>query len=94
MKPATIKDTQILEAIDKINSRNPASVAEAASAIVESFGDGFNSGDKVIVIDDPTYPYSGQRGTVRALESNGAYCVVEFENGTSLRIMSNQLLRG
>jgi len=83
----------IAEAVTQANIKSVKSLTEIASALVESAGDLMKSGATCIVIDDPTYPYAGQRGTIQGTEADGAYYNVKFDNGTVAKIMSNQLLQ-
>lgn len=70
-----------------------APIAEIASALIESAGERMKSGDACIIIDDPTYPYAGQRGKIKGESASGAFYKVEFPNGSVVEIMSNQVLR-
>lgn len=83
----------IQEALDTVSLSEQKSIEIVACALVEAAGKKMKSGDACIVIDDPTYPYAGQRGKIKGESANGAFYKVEFQNGTIVEIMSNQLLR-
>lgn len=83
----------IAEAVTQANAKSLTSIAEVASALVESAGSLMQTGASCIIIDDPTYPFAGQKGTIQGTEANGAYYNVRFGNGTVAKIMSNQLLQ-
>lgn len=86
-------DTTIQEAVAKVDLRKPATVREAANAILteESY---VNAGESVGVIDDPTYPYPGQKGrVVGPSDKGGGWVDVEFANGVRVPIQSSLLLK-
>ena len=84
-------DNTINEAVNSVNLKDESTVAAAAARILE--GGAAKAGAKVAVIDDPTWAMSGLRGTSKGVSSKGSGFVdVEFENGTTVPCLANQLI--
>lgn len=83
----------IAEAASKVNKTSHKSYLEAASVLIEAAGEQMKPGESCVIIDDPTYPYAGQKGAIKSVSDNGAYYLVKFSNGTEVNIMSNQVLK-
>lgn len=73
-----------------LETLNPADPASVQNAVVESLGLTVKVGNKVAVLNDPTYPFDGQRGVVKAI--NGGYAEVEFGNGTKVNLIASLLI--
>jgi len=83
----------LIEYIDTVDPKNAASVRATASALVEGLAPTFKVGDSCIILDDPAYPYSGQKGKVKSgLKGNGYYDV-QLADGRIVPLIANQLLR-
>jgi hypothetical protein len=63
-------------------------IEEAVSNLLSDAG--LKVGAKVAVIDDPTFPYAGQRGVVRKV--NEGMADVEFPNGTVVPLQISLLV--
>ena len=84
---------RIAEAIDAVKPGDKNSVLEAARSLLDSQID-LSSGDRVAVIQDPTYPYSGLVGKVKGKSEKGSgYSEVEFANGNILTLQSDLLIK-
>ena len=86
-------ETKIQEAVAQVDLRKPDTFYRAANAILTE--DNYvSSGDKVSPIDDSTYPYEGQVGTVVGPSDKGAgFINVRFENGTIVPIQSSLVFK-
>lgn len=86
-------DAKIQEALTKVNLRKPETLKEAVNTILTE--DGYvNAGDTVGIIDDPTYPYSGQKArVVGPSDKGGGWVDVEFANGVRFPVQSNLLFK-
>lgn len=83
-------DTAIQSAIAGVDVRRPASVQEAANAILS---EEISAGAQVAVIDDPTYSLAGQKCRVVGPADKGAGWVnVETANGTVMPVQSSLLI--
>ena len=79
--------SQIVESVDL---KKPATIEQA---LCESIGDtGVKSGGSVAVLDDPTYPYAGQRGTVVSVDDSHGVAKVKFPNGAEVNLQSTILI--
>lgn len=84
-------DKTIEEAVGSVNLNDESTVASAVARLLE--GGAAKSGAKVAVIDDPTWSMAGLRGTSKGVSSKGSGFVdVEFENGTTVPCLANQLI--
>jgi hypothetical protein len=85
-------ENKIREAVAKVDLRRPQSIREAANQILTE--DSYvKAGETVGIIDDPTYPYSGQRAKVIGPSNKGSGWVdVEFANGVRFPVQSSLLL--
>jgi hypothetical protein len=83
----------IQEAVAKVNLRKPETVAEAANIILTE--DNYvKGGETVATLDDPSYPYSGQRAKVIGPSDKGSGWVdLEFANGVKMPYQSSLLLK-
>jgi hypothetical protein len=70
-----------------------AGTTSTAQAVNEMLGfvTPIKAGTSVAVLDDPTYPYPGQRGKVTGKVINGQV-EVEFANGTKAPLQSSILV--
>jgi len=84
-------ESKIASAMEKVSLKDDRTILAAANAILEANGL-FNAGDTVVVIDDPTYPFAGQKGKFRGASANAGFVNVEFPNGATVPLMANQLL--
>ncbi len=86
-------ETTIQEAVAKVDLRKPETVTEAANTILTE--DGYvSAGESVGIIDDPTYPYSGQKARVIGpSDKGGGWVEVEFANGVRFPVQSSLLLK-
>jgi hypothetical protein len=86
-------DAKIQEAVAKVDLRKPETLKEAANTILTE--DGYvNAGETVAIIDDPTYPYSGQKARVIGpADKGGGWVDVEFANGVRFPVQSSLLLK-
>lgn len=84
-------ETKIQEALKIVDLKNEATIEQAANQIL---AEDFGAGSTVIIINDPTYPYAGQVGKVKGQsDKGGGFIDVQFENGVTVPIFSNQLLK-
>lgn len=85
-------ETTIREAVAKVDLRKPETFHEAANIILSE--DSYvEAGQTVGIIDDPTYPYPGQKVRVIGPSSKGSGWVdVETANGTKVPVQSSLLL--
>lgn len=83
-------DQLIQEAVAQADARKPGSIQAAANLILS---EDVNAGDTVAVIDDPTYPFPGQKGRVVGPSAKGSGFVdVEMANGTKVPLQSSLLI--
>jgi len=84
---------RIEEALKTVDLKKPATVTEAARRIIESPVD-LSAGNSVAVIDDPTFPASGQVGKVRGKSAKGeGFVDVELANGTVMPLQADLLIK-
>ena len=76
---------QILESL----CTGKLSVDEAVNKLVTDAG--IKVGSPVAVLEDPTYPFDGQKGIVRKVRDDG-YAIVEFANGTEVALQISLLI--
>jgi hypothetical protein len=81
-----------------INETLSAPKHQEAAAIVgavnQLLGEDISSGDTVIPIDDPSYPYQGATGKCKGPSAKGSGFVdVTFEDGTTVPMQSSLLLK-
>ena len=83
----------IEEHIEKVVNAHLAGTTSTAQAVNEMLGfvTPIKAGTSVAVLDDPTYPYPGQRGKVTGKVINGQV-EVEFANGTKVPLQSSILV--
>jgi hypothetical protein len=83
----------IQEAVAKVDLRKPETITAAANAILTE--DGYvKAGETVATLDDPTFPYSGQKARVVGPSDKGSGWVdVEFPNGVRMPYQSSLLLK-
>jgi len=62
----------------------------AAEAVAQELAESLTTGLKVAVIGDPTYPFDGQKGTIKEL--NNGFALVEFSNGTKVNLLASLLV--
>jgi hypothetical protein len=85
-------ETTIREAVEQVDLRKPGTIQAAANRILSEDLD-VSAGQTVVVIDDPTYPFPGQKGRSLGVSSKGSGFVdVEFENGVKVPVQSSLLL--
>lgn len=65
------------------------SVDEAVNKLVTDAG--IKVGTTVAVLEDPTYPFDGQKGVVRKIREDG-YAIVEFGNGAEVPLQISLLV--
>ena len=83
-------ETAIQSAVAQVDARKPASIREAANAILS---EEISAGDSVAVIDDPTYSLAGQKCRVIGPSAKGSGWVdVETANGTKMPVQSSLLI--
>jgi len=86
-------DQKIQEAVGQVDLRKPETLKEAVNTILTE--DGYvSAGETVGIIDDPTYPYPGQK--VRVIgpsDKGGGWVDVETEGGTKVPVQSSLLLK-
>jgi len=78
----------IQETIDRLCT-GKISVDEAVNELVSDAGIKF--GTTVAVLEDPTYPFDGQKGIVRKIREDG-YAMVEFDNGAEVPLQISLLV--
>lgn len=83
-------ETKIQEAVAGVDLKNESSVRAAANAILAESE--LSAGTEVVVIDDPTFSLSGQRGRVKGTSNNEGFVSVQFENGLTVDLQSSLLL--
>lgn len=79
--------TSIEKLIESVDPKDSDSIKRAVN---ESLGLTVKVGSKVAVLDDPTYPFDGQRGVVKAI--NNGFAQVEFGNGAKVNLIASQLI--
>lgn len=86
-------DERIEKAMTQVDLRKPETFQEAANIILTE--DAYvKAGETVAIIDDPTYPYSGQKAKVVGPADKGEGWVnVRFDNGTEFPVQSSLLLK-
>lgn len=86
-----INDTKILEAVENVDVKAPASLREAADMLTGA--NRVSAGSKVAILEDPTYPFAGQRGTVKGPSAKGSgYVDVEMANKTVVPLQVSLLV--
>ena len=83
-----MKNKSIQETIDRL-CEGKINVDEAVNELVSDAG--IKVGTTVAVLEDPTYPFDGQKGSVRKIQDNG-YALVEFDNGTEVLLQISLLV--
>jgi len=78
----------IQETIDRLCT-GKINVDEAVNELVSDAG--IKVGTTVAVLEDPTYPFDGQKGIVRKIREDG-YAVVEFDNGSEVPLQISLLV--
>jgi hypothetical protein len=83
----------IQEHIEKTVQEHLAGATTTAQAVKEMLGfvTPVKAGETVAVLDDPTYPYAGQRGKVTGKVINGQV-EVQFANGVKAPLQSSILV--
>jgi hypothetical protein len=86
-------EERIDEAVAQVDLRKPETFQQAANIILTE--DLYvNNGEEVAIIDDPTYPYSGQKARVIGpSDKGGGWVDVEFDNGVRFPVQSSLLLK-
>lgn len=79
-------DTNLIESVDLNKTQ---SIQEVANILIS---EDISSGTPVAVTEDPTFPFSGQRGTSRGPADKKGYTNVEFPNGTVVPMQTSLLL--
>lgn len=80
-------DTQITEAVRK----HEAGEITSDQLVAEALGFNLPSGTPVAITEDPTYPYSGQRGVTKGT-LKGGLIEVELPNGTTVPMQASLLV--
>jgi hypothetical protein len=85
-----MKDTniQIDETVVKLLD-GKIQIKEAVNSLLTDSG--IKVGATVAVLQDPTYPFDGQRGIIRKMHENG-FVDVEFPNGATVPLQSSLLV--
>lgn len=87
-------DQKIAEAVAQVDLRKPETFRQAARIILSESESVVAGGNEVAIIDDPTYPYSGQRArVVGPSDKGGGFVEVEFANGTRFPVQSDLLIK-
>ncbi len=77
--------------IDFVENRKLNSKEDIALAVMEALGtNDVKVGSTVTVINDPSYPFEGQKGTVKSMK--GGFSLVEFKNGTKVNLQTSLLI--
>jgi TPP-dependent indolepyruvate ferredoxin oxidoreductase alpha subunit len=74
--------------IEKMDPRNQASVGQAMAEAIND--NNVKVGMSVAVVGDPTYPFDGCKGVVKAI--NGGFADVEFANNVTAPLHINLLI--
>lgn len=78
----------IQETIDRLYT-GKLNVDEAVNELISDAG--IKVGSTVAVLEDPTYPFDGQKGIVRKIREDG-YAMVEFDNGAEVPLQISLLV--
>jgi len=86
-----MNDDLITKASEHVKkSAGDKSIQEAVNMLLENF---VKAGDKVAIINDPTYPCEGVTGKVKGVSAKGSGFVdVELPNGTVVPLQSSLLV--
>lgn len=86
-----MKDSDLNQKIEETINQLSDGKISVEEAVGNLLGDaGLKVGAKVAVLDDPTYPYAGQRGVIRKV--NEGFADVEFANGTTVNLQISLLV--
>jgi len=86
----TINETSIAKALEVVDLSDERTITEAVDMLLGR--NGIKVGDTVAIVDDPTYPFSGQKGVVTAVSEDTGYATVELPNKTKVPLLINQLV--
>lgn len=87
-------EERIQEAVAQVDLRKPETFRQAASIILTESELAVSNGEEVGLLDDPTYPYSGQKARVIGPSDKGkGWMDVEFANGVKLPVQSDLLIK-